>query len=89
MGESHATRDADRGELVRTAMQEPLASLERMYIEAYLHGKGYTMQSLQRMSEEAARQLMIEASAYASAKLAEVETRARFVQELHDVAPRI
>jgi len=87
VGESRATRDANRGELVRTAMQEPLATLERMCIEAYLHGKGYTMQSLQGMSEEAARRLMIEASAYASAKLAEVETRARFVHDLHGMAP--
>jgi hypothetical protein len=41
------------------------------------------------MPEEAARQLMVEASAYASARLAELEARARLVQELEGKAGKL
>jgi hypothetical protein len=64
--------------------QEPRATPERMYIEEYLRGKGQTLQSLQALPEEEARQLLVEASVYASGRLAEVETRARFVHDIHD-----
>ena len=72
------------GELV---MEDPEAALETMYIEEYLRGKGHTFQSLQELPEEEARQLMIEASAYASTKLAEVEKRAHLMQEIHGASP--
>ena len=60
------------------------ALLEKTLIEAYLKGKGYTLDDLQDLPEEEARQLKKEASTYASSKLAEVELRAHFVQELHN-----
>ena len=78
MSESRATQA--KGEFV---MEEPEAALERMYIEEYLRGRGHTLQSLQSLPAAEARQLLIEASSYASAKLAEVETRARLVQDIH------
>lgn len=59
------------------------ALLERTLIEAYLTGKGFTRDDLLDLPEDEARQLMKEASTYASSKLAEVELRAHFVQELH------
>jgi adenylate kinase len=58
--------------------------LERTLIEAYLKGKGYSLDDLKKLPEETARQLMKEASTYASGKLAEMELKAHFVQELHD-----
>jgi len=58
------------------------AVLENALIEAYLKGKGYTLKDLKKLPE--AKQLMKEASTYASSKLAEVEVRAHLVQELHD-----
>ncbi len=64
---------------------EPLTGLERMYMEEYLKGQGHTLQTLQQMPEQEAKRLMAEASAYASTKLAEVETRAQFVQDIHGV----
>ena len=60
------------------------AFLEKTLIEAYLKGKGYTQEDLKTLPEEQAKQLMKEASTYASSKLAEVEVRARLMQELHD-----
>jgi hypothetical protein len=59
------------------------ALLEKTLIETYLKGKGHTLDDLQDMPEEEARQLRKEASTYASSKLAEVELRAHLVQELH------
>ena len=48
------------------------AFLEKTLIEAYLKGKGYTLEDLQNLREEEAKQIMKEASTYASGKLAEV-----------------
>jgi len=65
---------------------EPQARLERLFIEAYLRTKGHTLQSLQKLPAEEAKQLMTEASIYASTKLAEVETKERLLQEIHGVS---
>ena len=58
--------------------------LEKVLIETYLEGKGFTMTKLKTMPEEEVKQLMKEASTYASGKLAEVEVKAHLMQELHD-----
>jgi hypothetical protein len=60
------------------------AGLEKSLIEAYLRSKGYTRGGLKKLPEAEAKQLMKEASVYASGKLAELEKRAHFLQELHD-----
>jgi hypothetical protein len=60
------------------------AFLEKTLIEAFLKGKGYTLEDLQNLPEEEAKQIMKGASTYASGKLAEVEVKAHFMQELHD-----
>jgi len=65
-------------------MEDIHAFLEMTLIEAYLKGKGYTLEDLQKLPEVEAKQLMKEASTYASGKLAEVEVKAHFMQELHD-----
>ncbi len=65
------------------AAEESRARLEKVFIQAYLRTKGYTMESLHRLPEEEAKRLMIEASIYASTKLAEVETRTQLLDELH------
>lgn len=65
-------------------MENKHAGLERSLIETYLKSKGYTREDLKKLPEPEARQLMKEASVYASGKLAELEERAQFLQELHD-----
>lgn len=62
---------------------DPQANLERSLIEAYLASKGYQPQDLKHLPKQLARQLRIEASVYASNKLAEVETRSRLIHEIH------
>ena len=61
----------------------PEAELERLLIDQYLHGQGYSMADLCGLPEEKHKQLMIEACKYASAKLAEVESRDKFNKEIH------
>jgi len=58
--------------------------LEKILIETYLKGKGYTQEELKSLPEEEAKQLMKEASTYASGKLAEMEVKAHLMQVLHD-----
>jgi hypothetical protein len=65
-------------------MEDIHAFLEKTLIEAYLKGKGYTLEDFRKLPKEEAKYLMKEASTYASGKLAEVEVKAHFMQELHD-----
>lgn len=58
-------------------------TLEKKYIEEYLLSKGFRRKDLRELPEEEARQLMIEASTYASLKLADIESRSRFRKTIH------
>jgi hypothetical protein len=68
----------------KVSTDEIHAFLEKTLLEAYLKGKGYTRENLKNLPPADARQLMKEASTYASNKLAEVELKAHFVKELHN-----
>jgi len=70
-------------------MEDPEAALERTYIEEYLRAQGHTLQSLNDLPDEEAKRLMTEASSYASVRLAEVETRAHLVEDIHGSAPSL
>jgi hypothetical protein len=59
------------------------ATLEKKYIEEYLHSRGYRRKDLKKLTTEVARQLMIEASIYASLKLADIESRSHFRKIIH------
>lgn len=63
-------------------MEEPLAELERELIDAYLAGAGQDRQTLLTRNDEQARQLLADASLYASAKLTEVESRSHYLRSL-------
>lgn len=66
---------------------DPHAQLEQAFIAEFLKTRGHTLESLHKLPAEEARRLMTEASIYASTHLAEVETRARFVEEVDGVSP--
>lgn len=61
----------------------PQSMLEKRYIEQYLKSRGYRLSDLDRLQPEIARRLRTEASAYASLKLAELESKARFKHSIH------
>lgn len=58
--------------------------LERCFIEEYLKSKGHTQKSLKKLPKKEAYQLLREASTFASGKLAEIEIRAHFTEDIHN-----
>jgi hypothetical protein len=63
-------------------IEEPLAQLERELMTAYVAGAGQDLEALLARSDEQARQLLTEASLYASARLTEVESRFHYLRGL-------
>ena len=57
--------------------------LERLYIQVYLQCKGLTEESLTSLPEIEANKIRREAALYASMKLAEEESKARFAHNIH------
>jgi len=64
---------------------ETRALLEQGLIDEYLKDKGYNREGLKKLPKEEARKIMIEASTFASGKLSEIETKARYKHNLKDV----
>jgi hypothetical protein len=62
---------------------DQMAQLEQAFISEFLEHRGVTTGTLDQLPAADARALMKEASAYASARLAEVESRAHYVHDLH------
>ncbi len=61
----------------------PQSALEKKFVEDYLQSKGYSRKDLPELSEELVKQLMKEACMYASLKLAEVQAKSQFRDEIH------
>lgn len=68
-----------------TPVADPHAELEREFMTRYLHDRIPRAADLERLTPEAAHQLLVEASRYASGRLAELELRARLVADVHGV----
>jgi hypothetical protein len=64
-------------------IEEPLAYLERQLIDAYLAGAGQNVHDLMMRDDEHSRQLLAEASLFASERLSEIEARAHYLRKLH------
>jgi hypothetical protein len=72
-----------RHETDTNVMQTPLSALERTLIDEFLRSRRLDREALDKLPEAERRELMAEASTYASARLTEVESRSHFVHELH------
>ncbi len=59
------------------------AELEKALIAEFLEQRGHTLHSIQSLPDAERHELMREASLHASMRLTEVESRARFVDDLH------
>jgi hypothetical protein len=59
------------------------SSLERQFIVDYLTEKGYRMGELQTLPNKLVKELMTAACIYASLRLAEIESRSKFIRKLH------
>jgi hypothetical protein len=64
-------------------MQDPEGQLERALIDEFLRTRGHDSTSVETLPDGERNGLLREASIYATAKLAEIDARARFVHELH------
>jgi hypothetical protein len=52
-------------------------------IDEFLRSRNLDSRALRALSGDELKRVMTEATAYASAKLAEVESRAHFIHEIH------
>lgn len=64
-------------------LEDPEGHLESALIEEFLRSRGLDSVALRALPQDAATRVLTEASVYASTKLAEVESRAHFVHEIH------
>jgi hypothetical protein len=62
----------------QTPMEDPLAGLEKMFIEEYLKEKGYRWCELAKLDPHEMKKLMTEACMYATTKLADIEAKTGF-----------
>jgi hypothetical protein len=66
------------------AYEGPETHLESMFIEEYLHTKGFlSIKELCNLTESEAKNILVGACRYASLKLAEIESRVRLGDEIH------
>ena len=63
-------------------LHDPLAELERQLIGAYVAGAGQDLEALLKRNDDDARQLLAEASRYASGRLSEIEARLHYLHRL-------
>lgn len=66
----------------QTPRADQTAKLEKAFIAEYLETRGHTYQSVQLLADAERHALMRSASLHASMRLAEVETRAQYVDDL-------
>jgi hypothetical protein len=68
-------------------LEEPQAALERAFIDEYLKARGHELRALRMLPDDLVHELLREAVQYAAARLAELEARAHYVNELHGALP--
>jgi hypothetical protein len=70
-------------ERAETPLEDPQARLERALIDEYLQGRGCTLSTVGLRPPDERRQLLTQAAQYAAVRLAEIDARAAYVQEIH------
>jgi hypothetical protein len=64
-------------------MEDPESQLERAFIDEYLRLHGHDPEAVRSLHEAQVVTLLAGASIYAAGKLAEFESRAHYVHEIH------
>ena len=67
-----------------TPLPPPLGQLERALIEEFLRSRGYDPAEVPQLPSEQRLELLKQASRHASARMAEVEARSHYLDEIHD-----
>lgn len=76
------SENPESGYIDENVADGPQSALERRLIKEYLRNKGYRIVDLRKLPKEQAKRLMVEACRYASLKLAEIESRAQFREDI-------
>jgi hypothetical protein len=81
----YARRESTMGpeRIDQSPLQPPLSRLELILIDEFVRTQGYDPDRLSDLPEQERKNLLRDASVYASMKLTEVESRAHFVEEIH------
>ena len=66
-----------------TPLADQAAELERAFIAEFLEQRGLSMHSVQALPEAEQHRILRDASLHASMRLSEVESRWRYVDDLH------
>jgi len=69
--------------------EPPLAELERSLTDEFVRARGHDPNTLQNLPVDERERLLADAAIHVSGKLAEVEARSHFVDEIHHNAPEI
>lgn len=69
-------------DIKRCIAEGPETALERNLVEAFLNEKGYQWKDLECLPADVVKTLMQGACQYASLKLAEIESKLRFREEI-------
>ena len=64
-------------------MEDPERQLERAFIDEYLRLHGYDLEAVRALPQAEVLTLLKAASIYATGKLAEFESRAHYVHDIH------
>jgi hypothetical protein len=73
------------GDFIKTQpLEEPQAQLELALIREFLEARGHDLEALRGRADDAARELLTQASIYAATKLTEVESRAHYIHDIHE-----
>jgi hypothetical protein len=68
---------------INAPITDPNAAPEQVLIDEYLESRGQTRQSVRKLDEAEAIPLLRAASDYASLRLAVIESRAHYVEQIH------
>ena len=79
---STMTSDPEAGAGIAPERADPHAALERAMIDQFLADRGYTLHSVNTLPPADRQSLLRAAAAFATLKLAEIEARAQFVDEI-------
>jgi diguanylate cyclase (GGDEF)-like protein len=69
-------------------MGTPFGELERSLIDQFLRARGYDPTRLAELTDAERSRVLTEASLFASGRIAEVESKSRFVAQMHDAPGR-
>ena len=69
-------------------LSDRFAQLERAFIDEFLRLQGYDQVTLNTLSAAQRHAMLTSASTYAATKLAEIESRAHYIHDIHGTAQK-